>query len=114
MSAPKPTLGYPSRSAAVVALRAQHWTTARIAAAIGIPETTVAALEHSASRRRAPRPAEQQGRTVLFPIDVLERLAPHATPRRITANQLARDIVETALEEGMIDAILDDQRRPRR
>ena len=58
--------------------------------------------------RRARRPAETQGRTVLFPNDVLDGLTPHADLRRITVNELVRRIVETALDDGMIDAILDD------
>lgn len=66
---------------------------------------TVGALEASGRRKR---PAEANGRTVLFPIDTLEKLRAAAEVRGITANELARRLVDTAAEENMIDAILDD------
>ena len=109
MGAPKPTLGYPSRTAAVSALRNAGHDTKQIAARIGISEANVTALEASASRPRPMRPAEAIGRTVLFPIDVLDRLKPYAERRRVTVNELARRIVETVADEGMIDAVLDDE-----
>ena len=109
MGARKPCLGYQSRTDAVVALRATGLTTRQIAAKIGIAENTVTALEHSAGRQtRAPRPAEQLGRTVLFPRDILDRLGPHAARRGIHPNSLARMIVETVVDDGLIDSVLDD------
>lgn len=110
MPASKPTLGYPSRTAAVLALRARGYSRGKVAALIGIPDTTVAALEVSGRRagKRRQRPAEQNGRTIVFPRDVLDRLHPHAAERDITANELARRIVETVLDEGLIRAVLDD------
>lgn len=105
----KPTLGYPSRTDAVLALRAQRMTTAQIADAIGIPDKTVLALEHSAGRaRRSPRPVEQLCRTVLFPTDVLDSLAKHAARRGVHVNSLARLIVETVVDEDLVDSVLDD------
>ncbi len=58
--------------------------------------------------QRKPRPAEKHGRTVVIPAEVLERLEPHAQRRGITVNALARRIVAIAVDEGMVDAILDD------
>lgn len=111
MGAPKPTLGYQSRTEAVLALRAKGKTTAQIGAMIGIADATVTALEHSAGRakQRPKRPAEENGRTILFPMRLLERLGPHAAKRNIHPNQLARMIVEIAAEEGLVDSILDDE-----
>jgi hypothetical protein len=109
MGAPKPTLGYASRTDAVLALRASGLNTRQIATRIGIEESTVTALEHSAGRpKRVPRPAEQMGRTILFPRDILDSLGPAAARRGIHPNSLARLIVETVLEEGLIDSVLDD------
>jgi hypothetical protein len=114
MGAPKPTLGFASRTEAVLALRADGLTTRTIADRIGIPEQTVTALEHSAGRakQRPLRPAEVNGRTILFPRDILDRLAPHAAKRCIHPNSLARMIVEIAVDEGLIDSILDDGAEP--
>lgn len=114
MGAAKPTLGFSSRTEAVLALRADGQTTRQIAARIGIPEQTVTALEHSSGRAksRTLRPAEVNGRTVLFPRDILDRLGPHAAKRCIHPNSLARMIVEIAVDEGLIDSILDDGAEP--
>lgn len=106
MSAPKPTLGYRSRTAAVIALRGQGLSDRQIADRIGITHAAVSAL--AASGKRSTRPAEANGRTIVFPADILDRLAPHAEVRGISCNELARRIVDIAAEEGMIDAILDD------
>lgn len=112
MGAPKQTLSYPSRTDAVFALRRQGLSTAAIAEKIGIESKTVTALETSAAnkrwKRRAPRPSEELGRTVIFPVDVLDALGPHAARRNMHPNNLARLIVSTAVDEKMIDAILDD------
>lgn len=110
MGAAKPTLGFRSRTDAVLALRSDGCTTRQIADRIGIAEATVTALEHSAGRakRRPARPAEVNGRTILFPRDILDRLGPHAAKRNIHPNSLARMIVEIAVDENLIDSILDD------
>lgn len=109
MPAPKPTLGYPSRTAAVVAMRNEGRPTAEIAKAIGISSTVVAALEHSAGRAKGRRrDPEALCRTVLFPVDVLSALGPAAARRGMHPNHLGRLIVETVVDEDMIDAVLDD------
>jgi hypothetical protein len=104
----KPTLGYPSRTEAVQGLRRQGLTTRQIAQAIGIENKTVIALEHSSGRKRLPRPAEQMGRTIVFPVDVLSGLQPHAARRGIHVNSLARLIVTTVLDENLVDSVMDD------
>lgn len=105
----KATLGYSSRTDAVLALRAQRLTTAQIASRIGIAQKTVTALEHSAGRsRRTPRSSEELCRTVLFPIDVLDSLGPHAARRGMHPNALARLLVEQVVDAKLVDAVLDD------
>ena len=59
--------------------------------------------------KRAGRPAEHHGRTVLFPVDILERLRPHAALRGISPNETARRLVEAALDDDLVDAVLDDR-----
>jgi hypothetical protein len=104
----KPTLGYPSRTEAVQGLRGQGLSTRQIAEAIGIEVKTVVALEHSSGRKRMPRPAEQMGRTIVFPTDVLDSLQPHAARRGIHVNSLARLIVTTVVDDNLVDSVLDD------
>lgn len=120
MGAPKPTLGYPSRTASILGMREQGVPAAEICRRIGIPLKTLKALEHSAARAKGPvtlkrRPRgdlEEQGRWVLFPADVLEALRPQALARDITPAELALRIVEAALEDGIVTAVLDDERPP--
>jgi len=108
----KPTLGYATRTDAVLALRAQRVSTAEIARRLEIEPKTVTALAHSAGRRRrATRPSEEMGRTIVFPVDILDALRPHAAKRGMHVNSLARRIVETVVDEKMVDALLDDEAR---
>jgi len=109
MGAAKPCLGYPSRTAAVIGLRQQGLSTRQIAESIGIEPKTVLALEVGASRPKRERSDyEYLGRAVLVPTDVLDALGPHAAKRGISVNGLARLIISTVVDEGMIDAVLDD------
>lgn len=106
MGAAKPALGYPSRTAAVLALRAERQTTDAIARQLGIEPKTVVALERSAERCRAL--VAEGNRTILFPAELLAALALHAAKRGMRANALARRLVEMAIEGDLVDAILDD------
>lgn len=108
MSGPKPTLGYPSRTAAVLALRDQGLPLGAIAARIGIPVTTVSALECSARRSPADRRSPDACRTVHVSTGTLQLLAPEARRRGISREHLAALIIDTVAEAGLVDAVLDD------
>jgi hypothetical protein len=108
MPRPKPCLGYPSRSEAIVALRSQGLTTAEIAARTGIDAKAVGALEASAMRSMARTRAKRQTIGVMLPPRIMEALKPHAARRRVTPAYLAFRIVETAVADKLIDSILDD------
>jgi orotate phosphoribosyltransferase-like protein len=97
----KPTLGYRSRTDAVVALRAGGLSTKEIARQLEVSYNTVTSLE--CQRRHS-----KGNRTVLLPVDTLERLKTPANQRNITANELVRRIVEVIIDDDMIDAVLDD------
>ncbi len=77
-----------------------------IAARMGVSENAVTGL--ISSRQRALRRSEAEGRTVVFSRDTLDQLETFAKRRGLHVNALVRRIVETALDDDMIDAILDD------
>lgn len=60
------------------------------------------------SRARKSRPAERNGRTIVFPIDLLDRLKPHADRRNITVNVLMRRMADHIADDNLVDSILDD------
>lgn len=98
----KPTLGYRSRTEAVLALRDQGLTTGEIAKKIGIPDARVGALEAAARRRGA-------GSSIRFARDELAPLKPDAAARGIAVEDLVRRLVTTIGREKMVDAVLDDE-----
>ena len=102
----KPTLGYASRTAAVLALRGEGLSTTSIAARIGIEEKTVIALE--ASGKRSRQIVAEGGGTILFPPNIMLRLRRVAALRTMSAGQLARRIIEIVLDDGIVDAVLDE------
>lgn len=110
MPAPKPCLGYRSRSDAVLALTEAGRSVDQIAAMTGIPKGRVSALKTSARRRRRNLPARlhKHQRTVCVPIDILDRLAPAASERGISVNALARWLLQEIAEAGLVGAVLDD------
>jgi len=107
MSGPKPALGYPSRTAAVLALRADDVPTGEIARRLGIEPKTVAALEVSAARKHKRQDAGE-GRAILIPDSALRGLRRAASRRGMTPHKLARVIVVTVADNDLIDAVLDD------
>lgn len=108
MGAPKPCFGFPSRTAAIAAFRAHGMSTQEIAIKIGISVSTVSALEVGSSRPKIDVPGQYYGRCMLLPVDVIDALGPAAAKRNISASHLARMIVCTVIDEGLIDAVLDD------
>lgn len=116
MGAPKTTLGYQSRTAAVAALRAEGLATADIACRIGVEAKTVSALEASAARvvrqSQPARSGDQLGRSVLIPFEDYAALRPHAARRAVTVDQLVRALVEVIAQDEMVDAVLDDGGAP--
>jgi hypothetical protein len=59
-------------------------------------------------RRRRGNYYRGVARTLLVPIAVLDELAVHAARRGVHPNQLARQLLETVVDENMVDAVLDD------
>ncbi|PWE32754.1 hypothetical protein DDZ14_08385 [Maritimibacter sp. 55A14] len=107
MGAPKPALGYPSRTAAVVALRNQGKTFAQIGRMIGITAKTASALAHSAQRSHRHDLNEIRPDAVLDG-EAINALQPYATRRGLTVGELVCLLIETVVEDQIIDAVLDD------
>ncbi len=111
MGAPKPILGYESRTAAVMALRAEGHSTASIAEKLSIRTSSVSALEASSSRKESRR-AEDVGpdghRPVRLSNEAYRRLRPYAARRDMSVDTLVQTIIEIAVNDDMVGAILDD------
>lgn len=115
MSSPKPTLGFPTRTAAIEHLRTEGMTAAQIARKIGIDVKSVSALEASAARKRGierpirqAAPSTSKQHTVCIDNDVLRTLRPHAAKRGLSVNALARLLLATVADDNLVDALLDD------
>ncbi|RRH98057.1 hypothetical protein EH240_19870 [Mesorhizobium tamadayense] len=106
--AAKETLGYVSRTAAIVALRKEGLSSESIARRIGIDVKTVSALECSARRWHGKAPNFVRPSAGSFPVGVRERLRPHARARDISVDALIRRLIETVAFGNLVDAVLDD------
>ncbi|WP_454280226.1 hypothetical protein [Sphingomonas sp. Marseille-Q8236] len=112
MGSPIPCLGYDSRSQAVAALRAQGQSTREIARRIGIEPKTVSALEASQNRKDLSRTQScdlPNWNTVAIDADTLRALRPHAARRGISVVALARNLLIVLADDGLVDALLDDE-----
>ncbi len=102
----KQTLGYPSRVAAIAALRGKDMTEREIAALIGIKPATVTSLEARARKRGS------LGRGHAYAVrvsgEVLCDMQDAAADRQITPATLANTLLRTIARDGLFDAILDD------
>lgn len=108
MPVPIPCLGYPTRSAAALALRKQGLSNAEIAARIGITAKQASCFVYRATHKRSGRPYDRRTYNVRISRDVIEDLAPHAEKRGLHPHALARLLVATVVDDEMIDAVLDD------
>lgn len=106
MSAGKPALGYKSRTAAVLALRAEGKKTYEIAAAIGISRSSVAGLE--ASWRKQKGISVPRKELTDLPLDLRAALRPYATKRDMTIDRLIIDLLIAVTRDKIVDAVLDD------
>ncbi len=102
-----PTLGYPSRGEAVMALTAQGMDRFEIAARIGIKPGTVAVHWHYGKRGRSAR-GNPKFAHVRITRKALTTLASHAAKRGVAVDSLARLILQAVVEGNLMDAVLDD------
>lgn len=111
MSGPKPALGYPTRTAAVLALMAQGKKAPEIARMIGMSAKDVVSLKCSAQRgpRREGQEEAREKPGFHIPLDVRQQLAPHARKRDMTIERLILELAAVIGRDSLVDAILDDQ-----
>ena len=103
MPGAKPTLGYPSRTAAVMALLDEGLNYDEIAARIGISTNTVRSLENDHLEKIAVTRIRCK---LVNPHSDYMRKA--ARLRGITASQLAHHLLEIICEDDLLLSILDD------
>lgn len=110
MGAPKPCLGYATRTEAVAAMTARGLSAAAIVEWINdetpddpVDVRKVARLRWKARVRRAPKIL-----TLRLTAPAFDRLKAAAGARGTTTDPLARRLIEAALADNLIDAILDD------
>ena len=107
--ASKPTLGFQSKTEAVAAMISAGLAASEIAERLGISSSAVSALRCYAVRRSGSfSPASELTNAVLVSDETLFALAPHAARRKTNVRDLARRIIETVVDDKMVDAVLDD------
>lgn len=109
----KPTLGYATRTDAVLALRAQGLTNTAIAGKLGIEPKTVSALASSRVRtevcRRRPDAVRTNDGSIHISMTCRQKLRPHAASRQLSVDALIRVLIEKISEDKLVDAVLDDE-----
>lgn len=114
MPGPVPSLGFPSRSKAILALRMRGLTTSEIAEQVGVPQKTVTAFEANACQRARPARMAPIGAIRMsrisdhFDPSVIDLLRPAAEKRHISVDSLIRKLAVTVAREAIVDAVLDD------
>ncbi|SFZ85979.1 Sigma-70, region 4 [Devosia enhydra] len=100
---------YPSKTAAVVALRTSGLGNAETAARLGITPSAASLYYHKARKRgyRRIRPGADAVH-VLIPRATIADLVPAARARKMAPHDIIRLLIVTALESELVDAILDD------
>jgi intergrase/recombinase len=121
-----PTLGYESRTEAVIAMRAQRLSRRAIAAMLdtNIPNVKTleaygrkrdSLLDQRRKQRRNNLDKRRRDSTTRITVNasVARRFRRHATARGITIEELARRLLETIAADNMVDSVLDDQEAAR-
>lgn len=106
MGGKKPTLGYESRTAAIVALRSRNLSAEQIARKIGVSVNAVQSLESHYRRLLAGRGAGSEA--ISLTPEQRRLLYPYAAVRDITLNELVQRIIVLTIESDLVDAVLDD------
>ena len=101
----RPVLGYPTMTAAILALNYEGKELAEIANLVDEEPRKVRALLQNAEDREAA--AIAVGKLVLS-ADAINGISSDAQRRGITATRLATMLLEAIGRDGLVDAVLDD------
>jgi hypothetical protein len=97
----KPTLGYPTRTAAVEAMLADGLSRREIASEIGGTENSIQMLIYLAKRRQADR-------KIVLSRPMIEVLRGEAARRGTKPAALAHHLLETIVSDDLFDALLGE------
>ncbi|MGY5789081.1 hypothetical protein ACXHXM_02120 len=111
MSGAIPALGYPSRTAAALALKAEGLNNGQIADRLGIEKKKVNGLISSSDAIRQNRTSQKNTTSSVAMInpDIRRMLRPHAEKRELTVDALLVLLIERVAEESLVDAVMDDE-----
>jgi transposase len=111
MSAPIPALGYPSRTAAALALKGDGLRNSEIADRLGIEKKKVDALLSSVHANRYDRGTRknQSSAPITITIEHRQKLRSSAAQRGLTVDTLMCLLIERIADDRLVDAILDDK-----
>lgn len=105
MTEPKPTLGYPSKSAAIVALQEQGWKLREIGDRLGMTERQASSL---ATRYRQREKRKAGERTLVLDPLLHTDLRRHAVHYGTSVEQLVFRLLMVIVSDKLVDAILDE------
>ncbi len=105
------TWGKISRMAAMASMVEEGLTPEDAARITGLKLATCRSY-FSIVRRNNPfrhrRPSNNGRRAIWIDVDVLDRLQPYATDRRLPMPEFVRDLLSTIADEQLVTAVLDD------
>jgi transcriptional regulator len=96
------TLGFPSKSAAIIALRDRGLTEGQVAKRLGMRPRTVSSMEVRARRRLK--------RSFDLPENLFQDLKTQAWMRGLRPDILAERLLTTIISDRLIDAVLDEEK----
>ena len=104
----KPIAGFPSRTAAVLAMEERGIDRAEIARRLDLNVSLVSSLILN-SRGRPRLPSAEYNGYLRVPFVDRDALLPAAVARRTSISDIAGRLLNAIVEDGLIEAILDDE-----
>jgi hypothetical protein len=99
----KPTMGYPTRRDAIIAMHADGKTQKEISTALRVTKGYVSGVLSEAGRTRRTLHSY-----VTIPADTLAMIQDDADRRGVHVKELAARLLTKTAQDGLVDAIMDD------